>query len=710
MFLLTRWMIVTALVGVFGIQVAQAAENTGPARDRYVEAELVLENTHVRPGETVRAGLRLDHDEAWHTYWKVTTTGYATSLDQWELPHGVEVGDLQWIAPVPYNFEGYIEYILEHEVVLPFELTIPESAEAGDVLYIEARSEWLMCKTVCIPGRVRVGLEIPVSDEVPEADERWIELFAEADKWMPVEPEAEISAWRSGDQVHIALPAPSEADSVYFFDEQVLIVPEMTQTVNLRDDGRVEIVLNVDPAGSGSADRLLGVLRSETGWSDYPGYAWIVDVPLEEGDAGDFEAIALPTDTIGGLFMVFSLAFAGGLILNLMPCVFPVLGIKIMGFVQQAGSERGKIVAHGLVFTAGVMASFWLLAGVLIALRSGGQELGWGFQLQSPLFVYGLAVFLLLFALNMSGLFEIGQSAVGVGSNLTAKSGFSGSFFSGVLATVVATPCAAPFLAPALGAALALPPITSLLVFTAIAAGLAFPYLFLSIFPQLVQVLPKPGVWMESFKQFMSFLLYATVGYLVWILAGQLTDSGGYDAFSLLLVFFSMVVIAMAAWIYGRWGAFHRPKRARMTAYAVAGLTFLMGLGIGYPRPAINLDPGETPLAWKEWAPGKAEELHADGRIVYVDFTARWCVTCQTNKAAVFGSSEVRRWIRDNDVALLIADWTNQDPRITEALAAYNRSAIPFNLVYGPAVDEPEVLPELLTPGIVMERFRRVSE
>lgn len=683
---------------------------SGPARDRYVEAELILEKSHVRPGETVRAGLRLSHDDTWHTYWRVTTTGYATSLDDWQLPEGVEVGELQWIAPVPYDFEGYIEYILEHEVVLPFELTIPESAVPGESLYIEARSEWLMCKTVCIPGRVRLGLEVPVAEDSPEPDERWAELFAEADKWMPVEPEAELKAWRTGDQVFISLPAPREPDSVYFFDEQVFIIPELTQNVNVRDDGRVELVLSVDPAGSGSAERMVGVLRSETGWSDYPGYAWIVDVPLEEEGPESAVAVVAPTDTFGGLMLVFSLAFAGGLILNLMPCVFPVLGIKIMGFVQQAGSERGKIAAHGLVFTAGVLASFWLLAGVLITLRSGGQELGWGFQLQSPLFVYALTVFLLLFALNMSGLFEIGQSAVGVGSNLTAKSGFSGSFFSGVLATVVATPCAAPFLAPALGAALALPPLTSLLVFTAIAFGLAFPYLFLSIFPQLVGILPKPGAWMESFKQFMSFLLYATVGYLVWILAGQLTDAGGYDAFSLLLVFFSMVLVAMAAWIYGRWGAFHLPKRARITAYTVAGLTFLIGLGVGYPRPSVNLDPGETPLVWKEWAPGKAEELHAEGRIVYVDFTARWCVTCQTNKAAVFGSSEVRRWIRDNDVALLIADWTNQDPRITEALAAFNRSAIPFNLIYGPAVDEPEVLPELLTPGIVMDRFRRVSE
>lgn len=699
------------LLAVVGVSQNLPAERlSGPARDRYVEAELILEKTHARPGETVRAGLRLKHDEAWHTYWKVTTTGYATSLDNWELPDGVVVGDLQWIAPVPYDFEGYIEYILEHEVVLPFELTIPETAVPGGFLYIEARSEWLMCKTVCIPGRVRLGLEIPVAESSPEPDERWLELFSEADKWMPVEPEGEVKAWRSGDQVFISLPAPREPDSAYFFDEQVFIIPELTQEVNVRDDGRVELVLRVDPAGSGTVERMVGVLRSETGWSDYPGHAWIVDVPLAEEGPDSAVAIVSPTDTFGGLLLVFSLAFAGGLILNLMPCVFPVLGIKIMGFVQQAGSERSKIAAHGLVFTAGVLASFWLLAGVLIALRSGGQELGWGFQLQSPLFVYALTVFLLLFALNMSGLFEIGQSAVGVGSNLTAKSGFSGSFFSGVLATVVATPCAAPFLAPALGAALALPPVTSLLVFTAIAIGLAFPYLFLSLFPQLVGILPRPGAWMESFKQFMSFLLYATVGYLVWILAGQLTDAGGYDAFSLLLVFFSMVLVAMAAWIYGRWGAFHRPKRSRFGAYIVALLTLLLAIGVGYPRPAIDLDPGETPLVWEEWAPGKAEQLHAEGRIVYVDFTARWCVTCQTNKAAVFGSSEVRRWIRDNDVALLIADWTNQDPRITEALAAFNRSAIPFNLIYGPAVDEPEVLPELLTPGIVMDRFRRVSE
>ncbi len=250
-----------------------------------------------------------------------------------------------------------------------------------------------------------------------------------------------------------------------------------------------------------------------------------------------------------GLPGTLLLAFIGGLILNLMPCVFPVLGIKILGFVNQAGHQRARIVAHGLVFSLGVLLSFWALAAVLAVLRASGDQLGWGFQLQSPVFVYALAVLLLAFGMNMSGVFEFGLSATAVGSDLQSKSGYAGSFFTGVLATVVATPCSAPFLAPALGAALAVSTVESFAIFTAIAIGPSMPYLLLSIFPQLIKLPPRPGGWMETFKQFMAFPLYATVGYLLWVLAGQMSD----DAF--LNVLFSLVLVAMAVWMYGRWHA-----------------------------------------------------------------------------------------------------------------------------------------------------------
>jgi thiol:disulfide interchange protein DsbD len=336
------------------------------------------------------------------------------------------------------------------------------------------------------------------------------------------------------------------------------------------------------------------------------------------------------------------------------------------------------------------------LAGVLALLRQGGAQLGWGFQLQSPAFVFALAALMLIFALNMSGVFEFGLSATGVGSNLQSKSGLAGSFFTGVLATVVATPCSAPFLAPALGAALALSVGESFLIFTAIALGLATPYLLLSIFPQAVRVLPRPGAWMETFKQFMAFPLYATVGYLLWVLAGQTTDSG------LLMAVFGLVLVAMGIWFYGRWNApGASPRRARFGL--IAGVAVLaLGGWTGWPQPAAANE-----IVWEKWSPETVAQLRASGRIVYVDFTARWCATCQANKKLVFHSDEVLNYFRDQNIATLRGDWTNKDPQITNELAKYDRSAVPFNVIWIPGKEDPKILPELLTPGLVLDALKK---
>ena len=362
------------------------------------------------------------------------------------------------------------------------------------------------------------------------------------------------------------------------------------------------------------------------------------------------------------------LAFLGGLILNLMPCVFPVLGIKILGFVHQAGADRRKVTLHGLAFALGVLLSFWALSVGLLVLRASGRELGWGFQLQEPGFVFALAVFLLIFALNLSGLFEIGLSATGVGADLQMKSGYSGSFFTGALATVVATPCSAPFLAPALGAAFspAFSAAESFMLFTAIAVGLALPYLVLSLFPQAVDLLPSPGAWMETFKQLMSFPLYATVGWLVWVLAGQTKE----DDHALLLIVFGLVLAAMAAWVYGRWTQQGGSAGRRRFGLAVAAALLVAGVAIGFPgKPSKD-------IVWEPWSRETVARLHAEGKTLYVDFTARWCWTCQSNKAVVFSSAKVRAALRQHGVVLLRADWTNRDPRITEELARFNRSAV----------------------------------
>ncbi|MGA2052960.1 MAG: thioredoxin family protein, partial [Opitutales bacterium] len=398
---------------------------------------------------------------------------------------------------------------------------------------------------------------------------------------------------------------------------------------------------------------------------------------------------------LAGFLNILGLAFLGGLILNVMPCVFPVLGLKILGFVKQAGEERRQVVLHGLVFTAGAVLSLWALVGLLLSLRAAGAQLGWGFQLQDAGFVLGLALFFLLFALSLSGVFEIGGSAIGLGSSLTAKSGLAGSFFQGVLAIVVATPCTAPLLAPALGAAFTLPGPQAFITFTFIALGLASPYLALSLFPGLARWLPRPGAWMETFKQLMAFPLYATVGFLLYVLAGQLSSEKFLDAL------FALVLAALAAWLYGRYATPAASPARRRFGQVGAALILMSSVALAYwPSSELN---------WEPWSPQRVAELQSAGRPIYVDFTARWCATCQVNKHIVFGSQAVRDTLARDHVALLEADWTNRDPAITAELTLYGPPAVPLDLLYLPGHTDPIVLPKILTPDLVLNALGHVG-
>jgi thiol:disulfide interchange protein len=386
-------------------------------------------------------------------------------------------------------------------------------------------------------------------------------------------------------------------------------------------------------------------------------------------------------------YLVF--AFIGGLILNIMPCVFPVLGIKIMSVVQQAGEDKKQVLLHGLAYTFGILLCFWALGGLVIAL---GKT--WGFQLQSPGFVYGLCAFFLIFGLNMAGLFEIGASAIGVGANLQSQHGLSGSFFSGLLATVVATPCSAPFLGSALGYTVTLPALQAMLMFTMIGIGLASPFLVLSLVPSLVSALPRPGAWMESFKQAMSFLLFGTVAFLAWVLTGMIEGQ------PMLFLLFSLVIIALGCWIYGRWSLPHKPARTRLIAVILTLGCLIGGLTFGWPKvgkgAASEASHVEGGLTWEAWSPEKAEQLRAEGKAVYIDYTAKWCFTCQVNKR-VYKDAALQKLITDKKIVLLKADWTNEDPRITKALSDLGKAAVPVNVLYLPGKPEPVILPELLS-------------
>lgn len=699
-----------------------------PVRNGAVTVELVSAQASLQPGHPFWVALKMTHDEHWHSYWINAGTGYPTSLT-WTLPEGFTAGPIVW--PTPHAVKDSSGKITgngyEGQVLLFTQITPPANLAAGSTITLKAAAEWLMCKDSCMPGDAQIELTRPVKAEPPEPDMTIARAFNNAFAELPARaPDWAFVAQRNGAKITLRITPRNDGDThafadLHYFDEAGVVDYAVPQT--LRKEGKtfvLEMAASADAPATAAG--LKGVLASSNGFGgsflphgaliDEP---FVVREPMKEGKepaptggmAQGASAGPAATSLLGTLF----LAFVGGLILNLMPCVFPVLGIKIMGFVNQSGSDKGKVVQHGLVFAAGVLASFWALAGLLLALRSGGAQLGWGFQLQSPAFVFGMAAFLLVFALNMSGLFEVGLSATGAGAGLQAKEGLAGSFFTGALATLVATPCSAPFLAPALGAALTLSAVESLLVFTAIAVGLAAPYLLLSIFPTAIKALPKPGAWMETFKQLMAFPLYATVGWLLWVLAGQTAG----DDYALLNIAFGFVLIAMAAWAYGRFGQSYGQPTRQLVGKLAAVLLVVTGLWLGWPKdaaaaPAVGAD-GKTAYAviWEKWSPEAIAAAQAAGKFVYVDFTARWCATCQTNKATVFHNDEVLAAFARQNVVLLRGDWTNKDPLITAELARWGRSAVPFNLIYAPRKKDPVILPELLTPGIVLEKLAEAA-
>jgi thiol:disulfide interchange protein/DsbC/DsbD-like thiol-disulfide interchange protein len=688
----------------------------------HVKATLVAAETAIVPGKPVQVALRLVHDAHWHTYWLNPGTGLVTTL-AWTLPPGWKASEIQWPAPKALKDRtgtivgnGY-----EDDLLLPVTLTPPAELAPGSSVTLKAAAEWLMCEEVCMPGDAKVSLTLPVAASAspdPTMGARLAAVFANLPR---ADAAWKLSARRDAKNVTLtvtpatAKPVATPPDLRFFADDN-FVAYELPQTVTTAADGSFVLTLPISPDAPKDTAKLVGVLTNSHGWradGSLPGLrvdlAFAAAAPVHVNAntpaapvvTAPAAAPVAPVSLLGTLF----LAFVGGLILNLMPCVFPVLGIKILGFVNQAGQDKKKVILHGLVFALGVLLSFWALATVLAVLRAGGDQLGWGFQLQSPLFVFALAAVMLIFALNMSGVFEFGLSATGVGSDLQMKSGLAGSFFTGVLATVVATPCSAPFLAPALGAALTLSTVESYAVFTAIAIGLAGPYLLLSIFPAAVKVLPRPGAWMETFKQFMAFPLYATVAYLTWVLAGQTTENGS------LMALFGLVLIALGVWFYGRYNApGTKPAKVRFGT-VTAALVCAVGVWTGWPedtasKTAAAQAAGAPEVVWEKWSPETVAKLRAEGKTIYVDFTARWCATCQTNKKIVFHSDAVLRAFAAKKIVTLRADWTNKDPAITAELAKYQRSAVPFNVIWQPGQTEPVILPELLTPSIVLDAIK----
>ncbi|MFM7181969.1 MAG: protein-disulfide reductase DsbD family protein [Verrucomicrobiales bacterium] len=665
-----------------------------------VTAGMVADVKAVAPGSKFQVGITLDHAPEWHSYWK-NPGGFSLPVEvKWELPDGFKVLSSRWPVPKRYVSQGFPAYINPEKAIIVFELEAPGDLKVGAPIPLRAKVEGQVCKEACVifDQTARLALVSAAESAIDEAGAKKI-ADAVAAMAKPLQGWTASASEAKGTVTLTLAPGEGAAavSKAYFFAHSVDENDGQADQPVKVESGTVTLTLKrPEDSDKKPSPKLSGILVAEGGWlKDNPtSTAMEIDITI-----GEKAATSAPAEKQSLTLVMIGIAFLGGLILNLMPCVFPVLGLKIMNFVNQAGEDHRKVVLHGVIFTLGVLVSFWVLAGVIIGVKhfTGNENLAWGFQLQDPRFVLVMSLVLFLFSLSLAGLFEFGTSATSIGGNLTRKSGFSGSFFSGVLATLVATPCAAPFLAPALGAALSLPPVSSIFLFTIIALGLSLPYLVLSAFPQLVDLLPRPGAWMETFKKLMSFPMFATVVWLIWVLGQQVDD----DKF--LFVLFAFTLAALAVYIFGHWGQAWQKNQTKWTARIACIALLATSTAMAWP--------GENKqLVWEPWSPERVAELREQNVPVFIDFTAAWCATCKANKLRYTHDPEVIKLVKKKGVIALKADFTRKDPIIEKAIAGYGKRAVPVNVLYAPGAQEPVFFPELFGAGEVIDKFSTLPD
>lgn len=659
-------------------------------------AELVSEEKTIAPGKPFTVALQLTHPKNWHSYYLNSGGVELSPAIQWTLPAGFTAGPIQW--PVPEVKDGYFgkSFVYNGSPVFLVEITPPATLVTGETVTLGAEASWQICEQSCIDESGRFAIELKTGPE-NEVDPRQAALFERARAALP----GAAVGWKisadSGSAELVLRVTPDlawDGEIVDFVPNQAFLQP-ISADGEVRRDGdswiitlkrrTVDFLDEAIPQG----DVISGIL---TGTRP-------VALPETSISSPGVQSVASAPEAATSYFLIFGGMLLGGLILNLMPCVFPVIGIKIMGFVQQAGHDRKKIIAHGLIFAAGVLVSFWVLA---IALYLGGIT-NWGNQLQDPRVILATLLIMLLLGMNLFGVFEIGTAATGIGGGLQRKQGISGTFFSGVLATVVATPCSGPFLGVAIGAAVTLPMLPFFLAFTFMALGLALPYLVLSLNPSLVDRLPRPGPWMESFKQGMSFLLFATAGVFLWVYSAQVFDRN--EGQKGLWVMLGISAIAAAAWIYGRWDLPTRGRFTRLTAKLAAVILLGSGVAAAWPwaPPVVQAGQEKPSVEWLTWSEETAERELAAGNPVFIDFTAKWCLTCQLNKSRAY-TEEVVKLMHEKGIVALRADKTNPNPAIEAKLQDLGRTAIPVNVLLVPG-KEPTITPELLSPAYLIELF-----
>jgi thiol:disulfide interchange protein DsbD len=693
---------VLTLASVVLLAAALPAQTTKSYADvAHLHVQLVLPQSELYPGGPNSAGLYFKLESGWHVYWQNAGDSGEPPRINWTLPQGMTASPLQFPAPKRLPLGPLMDFGYEDEVLFPFSFDVAKSATLGPAR-LDAKVTWLVCREVCIPGKAELGMRVmltasaPASATTSSVDETlWKRGIGSLPVPLPSTATALFQPTPTGFRLGVTT-GRRETDAVFFPEDQNILDNPSAQKFAPTRDGLV-LELKKDSNLQANPTQLKGVLEL-AGGRNY-------ELTAMPGTVAAPPAAAAVS--VAQIFRAAGLAFLGGMLLNLMPCVFPVLFLKGLALVQSGSEERHELRRHGFIYTAGILVSFWLLVGVLLVLRSAGASLGWGFQFQSPVFLMLMAGLLFFMGLSLAGQFEIGLTLTSTGGTLIGKQGYAGSFFTGVLAVIVATPCTAPFMGAALGYAIGAPVAVTFTVFTALALGLAAPYVALTLQPAWTRFLPKPGAWMEVLKQAVSVPIFATVIWLAWVV------TSGYGPELLAALLGSFLLLAIAGWFLGRW-----PATRWATVVAVLIVAGVVGLAVYGQRLAAesqmekaNITSGSlTGSPWQPWSADALQKSLAAGQPVFVDFTASWCLSCQVNERVALSRPEVMQAFAAKNVALFRADWTREDPAITQALTDLGRSGVPVYALYAPGQSDPLLLPQVLTPGIVTDALAKLAK
>lgn len=712
---------------------ADFGAGSAPQSAPHIQVHLISASSVVEPGQALQLALRLVPDDGWHTYWQNPgDTGLPTRL-QWDLPERFRAGDIEWPTPERIDFQGAINFGYHGETILPVAISVPaqidDSALTEDqTLRFAAKAKWLICKDVCIPGNADVAIELPLAKEgnataTQTTEINWAKKISAAQAQVPQLLFRGGAEYAVGEQVNITidasvLPTLTRPPLVFvgtkqivdnaeppatLIDGDILLISAQKDQYLADPPDLLPVVVAVPDANGAVSEAVQFVARKVAAVAAQD------TMQADVGKAQSFDVDTQPAAQSNGLLMVLVFALAGGFILNAMPCVFPVLSLKVVSLIESGNHSAALRRQHGMAYMAGVVLSFLVVAAVLIALRLAGEQIGWGFQLQSPLFIAFLIYLLFVLGLSLSGFIEFGAALQNIGSGIASDDQhWRGSFMTGVLATVVATPCTAPFMGTAMGFALSQPIVIALLVFAVMGLGLALPFLLIAFIPALANALPKPGNWMVQLKELLAFPIYLTVVWLIWVLSRQTSGD------AVIYILLGLVVLALALWIWRQ--TLYRDRV--LWARAVAASAVVLALGVGFvgvsdsedslirtAEQAQGEESSRDGFIEAAYSPQRLDEALASGSPVFVNMTADWCITCKVNERVALSTDQVKSAFAANSVVYLKGDWTNADPQISEYLARFNRDGVPLYVYYAPG-QQPKLLPQLLTAGIVLDALR----